>query len=125
MKSLRRLGRSGSAGLAVRPLRTVLGVTLVAHKLGVDLRSACSKTKGSLFPSDTYTTRARVTVRLGLLDTVTVRLTRHRVVGVVLRLRPDGQRTLPWSTYMVSKLEGRAARRTEEKPGNLPQYKVT
>lgn len=36
----------------------------------------------------TYTTQARVTVGLGLLDTVAVSLTRLVVVGVVLRLRP-------------------------------------
>lgn len=96
----RRLGRlgGGRTRLTNSLLRAVLGVALVAQELGVHLvvslfeqKTRRRKEQKIVFaPSsqDTYTAHAGVPVRPRLLDTVTVRLARHGVVGVVLRLRP-------------------------------------
>lgn len=73
--------------------------------------------------TNTYTTEVRVTVRPGLLDTVTVSLARLVVVGMVLRLRPDilAHRHASYvHGESVGEWNKRSPRRSE-KPGKLPQ----
>ena len=66
--------------------------------------------------ANTYTTEVRVTVRPGLLNTVTVSLARLVVVGMVLRLRPVTlARRHAWYVHVesVGEWNKRSRRRTK------------